>query len=269
MAETKIFDVHVRNIGSTPSEQEIKKLFSTCGAVHEVRFLLDKETGKSKDYCFVGFSEEACADCAVKGLNGSSLGGQEIKVEKAKGPRDGSGAKCSNCQRTGHRARDCRAPGGVAYTGPQKYYGQSGYGGSHQPPGGFGYDYSSGGGPWTMEDHAYGPDGSYGPSGGYGPVDGPKHGPNYAPGGYAAPGGHGQGDFGPGSYGSGGYEEFFCQTQGGYGSRGGSRGGGRGGGKIFEARPGDWRCEKSIDDKHCGNLNFARRDSCNKCEQKK
>ncbi|XP_073338762.1 TATA-binding protein-associated factor 2N isoform X3 [Pagrus major] len=48
---------------------------------------------------------------------------------------------------------------------------------------------------------------------------------------------------------------------GGRGGRGGFRGRGGGGGPNFDIKGGDWPCPNSS----CGNMNFARRQECNKC----
>ncbi|XP_067363686.1 TATA-binding protein-associated factor 2N isoform X4 [Channa argus] len=54
----------------------------------------------------------------------------------------------------------------------------------------------------------------------------------------------------------------FTQRGGGRGARGGFRGrGGGGGGPNFDIKGGDWPCPNSS----CGNMNFARRQECNKC----
>ncbi|XP_040902639.1 TATA-binding protein-associated factor 2N isoform X3 [Toxotes jaculatrix] len=52
----------------------------------------------------------------------------------------------------------------------------------------------------------------------------------------------------------------FTQRGGGRGGRGGFRGRG-GGGPNFDIKGGDWPCPNSS----CGNMNFARRQECNKC----
>lgn len=55
----------------------------------------------------------------------------------------------------------------------------------------------------------------------------------------------------------------FTQRGGFRGGRGGfrGRGGGGGGGPNFDIKGGDWPCPNSS----CGNMNFARRQECNKC----
>ncbi|XP_049919524.1 TATA-binding protein-associated factor 2N isoform X2 [Epinephelus moara] len=53
----------------------------------------------------------------------------------------------------------------------------------------------------------------------------------------------------------------FTQRGGGRGGRGGFRGRGGGGGPNFDIKGGDWPCPNSA----CGNMNFARRQECNKC----
>uniref|UniRef100_A0A8C4E7Q0 TAF15 RNA polymerase II, TATA box binding protein (TBP)-associated factor n=1 Tax=Dicentrarchus labrax TaxID=13489 RepID=A0A8C4E7Q0_DICLA len=50
-------------------------------------------------------------------------------------------------------------------------------------------------------------------------------------------------------------------ASGGRGGRGGFRGRGGGGGPNFDIKGGDWPCPNSS----CGNMNFARRQECNKC----
>ncbi|XP_017163714.1 TATA-binding protein-associated factor 2N isoform X2 [Poecilia reticulata] len=53
----------------------------------------------------------------------------------------------------------------------------------------------------------------------------------------------------------------FTQRGGFRGGRGGFRGRGGGGGPNFDIKGGDWPCPNSS----CGNMNFARRQECNKC----
>ncbi|XP_076590849.1 TATA-binding protein-associated factor 2N isoform X2 [Chaetodon auriga] len=53
----------------------------------------------------------------------------------------------------------------------------------------------------------------------------------------------------------------FTQRGGRGGGRGGFRGRGGGGGPNFDIKGGDWPCPNSS----CGNMNFARRQECNKC----
>ena len=72
--------IFVSNISFKVSEQELKKAFEDFGVVNSCKLVYDKDTKKSKGYGFVEMEETESLK-AIKGLDGVSLGGRELKVK--------------------------------------------------------------------------------------------------------------------------------------------------------------------------------------------
>jgi RNA recognition motif-containing protein len=77
------------------TNSELQQAFEACGAVAEAKVVTDRETGRSRGFCFVTFEEEGSATRAIEELDGSTLDGRTIKVDKAndrpRNDRGGSG----------------------------------------------------------------------------------------------------------------------------------------------------------------------------------
>lgn len=71
------------------TNSELQQAFEACGAVAEAKVVTDRETGRSRGFGFVTFEEEQSATRAVEELNGTTLDGRTIRVDKANDrPRD-------------------------------------------------------------------------------------------------------------------------------------------------------------------------------------
>jgi len=73
-------------VGSLPwavSSEELKALFESCGTVADAVVLSDKQTGRSKGFGFVEFTNDAEALAAVEKFNGYDLKGRKIVVNEA------------------------------------------------------------------------------------------------------------------------------------------------------------------------------------------
>ncbi|KFZ11486.1 hypothetical protein V502_07528, partial [Pseudogymnoascus sp. VKM F-4520 (FW-2644)] len=160
-------------------EQALRTKFEEFGAVEEAVVVKDRDTGRSRGFGFVRFTQDADADAAIAAMNNIEFDGRSIRVDKASERGSGGGGGGFSGGRGGGGGYQSRGGGGGGYGG-----GQGGYGGRE---GGGGY---SGGG------------GSYG--GGQG-------------GGYNGGGGGGQGGYGGG--GQGGYGGQEQQQGGGGGGR--------------------------------------------------
>ncbi len=60
----------------------LEKYFSSYGTIEEAKVITDRETGRSRGFGFVTFSDEADAQKALS-LDGSELDGRTLKVNIA------------------------------------------------------------------------------------------------------------------------------------------------------------------------------------------
>jgi len=86
--------LYVGNIPWTATEETLKDYFSAIGEVKSVSIITDRETGKSRGFCFV---EMENADEAITQLNGKDMGGRALKINEARErePRSGGGGSNS------------------------------------------------------------------------------------------------------------------------------------------------------------------------------
>ncbi len=82
----------VGNLSYSATEDEIRELFAQYGEPISVKLITDRETGRPRGFGFVEM-EDAEADAAVAGLNGTDVGGRSLRVDEARErpPRQGGG----------------------------------------------------------------------------------------------------------------------------------------------------------------------------------
>jgi RNA recognition motif-containing protein len=80
--------LYVGNLPFSVTEDEIREHFAQLGEVHSVKIITDRETGKSRGFCFV---EMENADEAITELNGKELSGRKISVSEAREREDKPG----------------------------------------------------------------------------------------------------------------------------------------------------------------------------------
>ena len=117
---------------STASEG-LREAFARFGPVNSATVMTDRETGRSRGFGFVEMATAEDADKAISSLNGSSLDGRMIRVDKAT-PRGVGGP----APRGPYRGPSAGGPAGGGYrSGPPGGGGGGGFGG---PPrtGGYG-----------------------------------------------------------------------------------------------------------------------------------
>jgi len=82
--------LYVGNLPFSATEDSVKTLFSQHGAVSSVAIITDRETGRSRGFCFV---EMEGAEAAIAALNGFDMEGRKLVVNEARErePRTGGG----------------------------------------------------------------------------------------------------------------------------------------------------------------------------------
>jgi RNA recognition motif-containing protein len=71
----------------------LQAAFERFGAIEEATVISDRETGRSRGFGFVTFTDEGPTQQAISEMNGSELDGRPIVVNEAKeqAPRGGGG----------------------------------------------------------------------------------------------------------------------------------------------------------------------------------
>ncbi len=81
-------NIYVGNLSYDLQEDELKQIFSKYGEVTSVKLITDKFTGRGKGFGFVEMTDEKGATTAINELDGTEVKGRDIKVNKARPPRE-------------------------------------------------------------------------------------------------------------------------------------------------------------------------------------
>ena len=81
-------NIYVGNLNYDLQEDDLKQIFSEFGEVVSVKIITDKYTGRGKGFGFVEMSNEEDAAKAIEGLNEKEVQGRNLKVNKARPPRE-------------------------------------------------------------------------------------------------------------------------------------------------------------------------------------
>jgi cold-inducible RNA-binding protein len=82
--------LYVGNLSFNSTENDLRDLFSGYGAPTSVNLITDRDTGRSKGFGFVEFSNDEEAKAAMNALNGREFEGRALTVNEAR-PRTESG----------------------------------------------------------------------------------------------------------------------------------------------------------------------------------
>jgi RNA recognition motif-containing protein len=73
------------------TDADLRKAFEPYGEITEAKVITDRDTGRSRGFGFVTFSQDEDAKTAISKMHGASLDGRNITVNEAqeKSPREG------------------------------------------------------------------------------------------------------------------------------------------------------------------------------------
>jgi RNA recognition motif-containing protein len=80
-------NIFVGNIAFSTTDQDLRQLFESYGVVEKVNIITDRDTGRSRGFGFVEMPDNAAAQAAIQGLQGTALAGRTLNVNEAK-PRE-------------------------------------------------------------------------------------------------------------------------------------------------------------------------------------
>ena len=81
--------IYVGNLPFSANEDEVRQKFEQFGAVHSVKLISDRETGRPRGFGFVEMDQSSAAN-AIRELNGKDMGGRPLRVNEAQ-PRQAGG----------------------------------------------------------------------------------------------------------------------------------------------------------------------------------
>jgi len=79
--------IYVGNLAYSVTDEQLETAFAAFGEVSSATVVTDKFSGQSKGFGFVEMPDNGAAQKAIQSLNGTPIGGRNVKVNEAK-PRE-------------------------------------------------------------------------------------------------------------------------------------------------------------------------------------
>ena len=81
-------NIYVGNLSFGASEESLRALFETHGAVGRVNIATDRDSGQSRGFGFVEMTNDGEAEKAIAAVNGTDLDGRTLNVNEARPKTD-------------------------------------------------------------------------------------------------------------------------------------------------------------------------------------
>jgi RNA recognition motif-containing protein len=83
--------IYIGNLPFSSTEDELRVVFERHGRVESVNVITDRDSGRPRGFAFIEMDEASAADDAIRALDGSELGGRNIRVNEAQDRSGGGG----------------------------------------------------------------------------------------------------------------------------------------------------------------------------------
>lgn len=80
-------NIYVGNLSFSSTEADLRDAFSQHGDVTSANIIMDRDTGRSRGFGFVEMADPTSASNAIRALDGSELGGRNLRVNEAEDKR--------------------------------------------------------------------------------------------------------------------------------------------------------------------------------------
>ena len=77
-------NIFVGNLSFGATEDSVRSLFETHGAVERVNIVTDRDSGQPRGFGFVEMSNDGEGEKAIAALNGTDLDGRALNVNEAR-----------------------------------------------------------------------------------------------------------------------------------------------------------------------------------------
>ena len=81
----------VGNLSWDTGDEGLHQAFAQFGEVSDARVITDRDSGRSRGFGFVTFSDDEAGLRAMEEMNGTELDGRPLRVNEAHERRDGGG----------------------------------------------------------------------------------------------------------------------------------------------------------------------------------
>jgi RNA recognition motif-containing protein len=77
-------NIYVGNLPYGTTDDDLRTAFEAYGQIESARVIVDRNTGRSRGFGFVEMPDDSEAQNAITNLNGSLMGGRNLKVNEAR-----------------------------------------------------------------------------------------------------------------------------------------------------------------------------------------